>query len=107
MLSYFCLVNNCVGALNYRFFTHFVLSCSILCFIGFTGCVLAAYYRWALYKDQAGLFVAYNIPNFFVGLIAILLAFTLSSFWCFHCGLAMSGETTRDNVNYDTQRFPN
>ncbi|CAF1498050.1 unnamed protein product [Rotaria magnacalcarata] len=93
-------INNCVGLLNYRYFSNFVLFCSILCFVGFVGCVLAAFYRWDIYKYQGGLFFAYNIPNFLTGLIAILFGFTLFPFWYYHCGLAMNGVTTKETMRH-------
>ncbi len=71
----------------------------MLCLIALAGCVVAAYLRWDTYKDQPGLYVAYNIPSFFIGFIAAMLLLSLSSFWCYHCGLAMSAETTREQVN--------
>ncbi|CAF3403952.1 unnamed protein product [Rotaria socialis] len=94
-------INNCVGLLNYRYFSNFVLFCSILCFVGFVGCVLAAFYRWDIYKYQGGLFFAYNIPNFLTGLIAILFGFTLFPFWYYHCGLAMNGVTTKQAMKHE------
>jgi hypothetical protein len=97
------LVNNCVGLLNYRYFCNFILSCSILCFITLAGCAVAAYLRWNIYKNDPGLYFAYNIPSFFVGFVAAVLLFTLSSFWCYHCGLAMSGATTREDVSFKKQ----
>jgi hypothetical protein len=101
----FLSVNNCVGLLNYRYFCNFLLSCSILCLIALAGCVVAAYLRWDMYKDQPGLYFAYNIPSFFIGFVAIMLLFSLSSFWCYHCGLAMSGQTTRENVIIDKKKM--
>lgn len=106
MIKNIFLVNNCVGALNYRYFCNFLLSCSILCFIAFVASGVAAYLRWATYKDEAGLFIAWNIPSFFIGFVAFTLFFTLSTFWCYHCGLAMSGTTTREDVNLkDFERY--
>ena len=93
------LVNNCVGLLNYRYFCNFILSCSILCLFGLIDSGVAAYLRWDLYKDNPGVYVAYNIPSFFIAVIAFFLMFTLASFWCYHCGLAMNGITTRDDVS--------
>ena len=92
------LVNNCVGLLNYRYFFNFILSCSILCMITSASCGLAAYSRWDVYKNDPGLFFAYNIPSFFIGFIALMFLLTLSSFWCYHCRLAMSGATTREDM---------
>jgi hypothetical protein len=94
------LVNNCVGLLNYRYFCNFILSCAILCLIALGGCAVAAYLRWEKYKDDPGLYFAYNIPSFFVGFIGLMLFFTLTSFWCYHCGLAMSGATTREDIKF-------
>lgn len=96
----FALVNNCVGLLNYRYFCNFLLSCSILCLLALIDCALAAYLRWDTYKSDPGLFLAYNIPSFFIGFIALSLVFTLASFWCYHCGLAMSGATTREDIKF-------
>ncbi|CAF1150239.1 unnamed protein product [Adineta steineri] len=93
-------INNCVGLLNYRYFCNFILSCSLLCLISFAGCVVAAYLRWDKYKNEPGLYLAYNIPSFFIGFISIMLFFTLLSFWCYHCGLAMSGATTREDIKF-------
>jgi hypothetical protein len=64
------------------------------------GCAVAAYLRWDIYKDDPGLYFAYNIPSFFVGFIGLVLFLTLSSFWCYHCGLAMSGATTREDIKF-------
>ena len=66
--------------------------------MGLAGCIVAAYFRWDTYKDQSGLFFAYNIPNFVIGFIAGILILSLCPFWCYHCGLAMSGQTTREDV---------
>ncbi|CAF0957976.1 unnamed protein product [Adineta ricciae] len=93
-------INNCVGLLNYRYFCNFVLSCSILCLFGLIDSGVAAYLRWDLYKDNPGVYVAYNIPSFFIAVVAFFLMFTLASFWCYHCGLAMNGITTRDDMRY-------
>lgn len=68
--------------------------------IAFFGCAVAAYFRWDKYKTDVGLYFAYNIPSFFIGMIALVLFFTLSSFWCYHCGLAMSGATTREDLKF-------
>ena len=92
-------VNNCVGLLNYRYFCNFILSCSLLCLIALGGCGVAAYHRWGQYKDP-GLYFVYNIPSFFIGFIALMLFFTLTSFWFYHCGLAMSGATTREDIKF-------
>ena len=92
-------VNNCVGLLNYRYFCNFLLSCSLLCLIGFIGSGLAAYFRWEMYKEETGLFIAYNVPSFFIGLVAFLLLLTLFPFWCYHCGLSMRKTTTREHVD--------
>ncbi|CAF3748010.1 unnamed protein product [Rotaria sp. Silwood1] len=89
-------INNCVGLLNHRYFSNFLLSCSLLCIFAIVGCVLAAYFRWNSYKDQSGLFFAYNIPSFINGFVGILLALALFPFWCNHCGLAMNAVTTKD-----------
>ena len=94
------LVNNCVGLLNYRFFCNFILSCSMLCLIALAGSAVAAYLRWDIYKDDPGLFFAYNIPSFFIGFVGLMMFFTLISFWCYHCGLAMSGATTREDIKF-------
>lgn len=93
------LVNNCVGLLNYRYFCNFLLSCSLLCLIVFIASIVAAYLRWDTYKNEPGLFVAYNIPSFIVGIVALLFFLTLAPFWCYHCRLTMSGTTTREDVN--------
>ncbi|CAF2477844.1 unnamed protein product [Rotaria sp. Silwood2] len=93
-------INNCVGLLNYRYFCNFILSCSILCLIGLAGCGVAAYLRWDMYKNDPGLYFAYNIPSFFIGFIAFVLLFALASFWCYHLGLAMSGATTREDIKF-------
>ena len=63
------LVNNCVGLLNYRYFCNFILSCAILCLIALGGCAVAAYLRWEKYKDDPGLYFAYNIPSFLLVLL--------------------------------------
>lgn len=97
------LVNNCVGLLNYRYFCNFILSSSFLCLIAVAGCAVAAYLRWDIYKDDPGLYFAHNIPSFFIGFIAFMLFFTLVSFWCYHCGLAMSGATTREDIKFQRQ----
>lgn len=89
-----------MGLLNYRYFCNFILSSSILCLFAFTGSAVAAYLRWNIYKDDPGMFFAYNIPSFFIGFIALMLFFTLVSFWCYHCGLAMSGATTREDIKF-------
>ena len=93
------LVNNCVGLLNYRYFCNFVLSCSILCLFAVINCSLSVYYRWES-TDDPGQKFAYNIPSFLVGIIAFMLFLTLSSFWCYHCRLAMSGTTTREDLKF-------
>ncbi|CAF4213848.1 unnamed protein product [Rotaria sp. Silwood2] len=93
-------INNCVGLLNHRYFSNFLLSCSLLCIITIAGCVLAAYFRWDIYKDQSGLFFAYNIPSFFNGFVGLCLALSLFPFWCNHCGLAMNDVTTKENVRH-------
>lgn len=72
----------------------------MLCLIAFFGCGVAAYLRWDTYKNEPGLFFAYNIPSFFNGLVGITLFFSLSTFWCYHCGLAMTASTTREDVSY-------
>ncbi|UJR10008.1 hypothetical protein I4U23_014231 [Adineta vaga] len=91
-------INNCVGLLNYRYFCNFILSCSILCLFGLIDSGVAAYLRWDMYKNEPGLYFAYNIPSFFLGFISFFLMFTLASFWFYHCGLAMSGATTREDI---------
>jgi hypothetical protein len=53
-----------------------------------------------LYENDPGLYFAYNIPSFFIGFIAFMLLFTLVSFWFYHCGLAMSGATTREDIKF-------
>ncbi|CAF3902640.1 unnamed protein product [Rotaria sordida] len=93
-------INNCVGLLNHRYFWNFLLSCSILCLITVIGCSLAAYLRWDSYKDQSGLFFAYNIPSFFNGFIGICLMLMLFPFWCSHCGLAMNAVTTKEDSRH-------
>ncbi len=100
LIIYFLIVNNCVGLLNYRYFCNFILSSSMLCLIAFAGSAVAAYLRWDVYKDDPGLYFAYNVPSFFIGFIAFMLTFTLISFWCYHCGLAMSGATTREDIKF-------
>ena len=65
-------------------------------------CVVAAYFRWDLYKDRPGLFVAYNVPSFLIGLVALFFLFLLSKFWCYHCTLAMDGVTTKEEVMHLT-----
>ncbi|CAF1380002.1 unnamed protein product, partial [Didymodactylos carnosus] len=64
------------------------------------GCATAAYFRWDTYKDNISLFIAYNIPTFFVAMVAFSLVFTLGSFWCYHCGLAMKNATTREDMKH-------
>ncbi|CAF4103360.1 unnamed protein product, partial [Adineta steineri] len=73
---------------------------SALCFIAFVGCGVAAYLRWDIYKNEIGLFFAYNIPSFFNGFVGFCFMFTLIPFWCYHCRLTMNGETTRDDIRY-------
>jgi hypothetical protein len=97
---FYFLVNNCVGLLNYRYFCNFILSSAILCFITLAGCAVASYLRWDTYKDDPGLYFAHNIPSFFIGFLSLMLSFTLSSFWFYHCGLAMSGATTREDIKF-------
>ncbi len=94
------LVNNCVGLLNYRYFCNFIFSSSILCLITFAGCAFASYLRWDVYKNDTGLYFAYNIPSFFIGFVGFMMFFTLISFWCYHCGLAMNGATTREDIKF-------
>ncbi len=53
-----------------------------------------------MYENDPGLYFAYNIPSFFIGFIAFMLLFTLVSFWFYHCGLAMSGATTREDIKF-------
>lgn len=98
-LDLLLLVNNCVGQLNYRYFCNFLLSCSLLSLIAMIGCIVAAYLRWNIYKNEPGLFIAYNVPTFLVGIVGLMFFITLSTFWCYHCGLTMSGTTTREDVN--------
>jgi hypothetical protein len=86
--------------LNYRYFCNFILSSTLLCLIAFAGSGVAAYLRWDIYKNDAGLYFAYNIPSFFIGFVAFMMTFTLASFWCYHCGLAMSGATTREDIKF-------
>ena len=93
------LVNNCVGLLNYRYFCNFLLSCSLLCLIALIGSIVAAYLRWDIYKNEPGLFVAYNIPTFIVGIVALLFFLTLAPFWGYHFRLTITGTTTREDVN--------
>lgn len=100
------LVNNCVGLLNYRYFCNFILSCAALCFVTVVSCSLSVYHRWNQYDDPGYKF-AYNVPSFFVGIIAFMLFLTLASFWCYHCGLAMNGTTTRENLKFQRQTKEN
>lgn len=104
-------VNNCVGLLNYRYFFNFIISCSLLCFFGLAGSAVAAYLRWDVYKNDVGLFIAYNVPSFFIGVVAILLIMMLTPFSCYHCSLACEGVSTREKVRgsndhlFHTDRF--
>ncbi|CAF3418929.1 unnamed protein product [Rotaria socialis] len=91
-------INNCVGLLNYRYFCNFLLSCALLCSLGLAGGGVAAYLRWDIYKNDPGLYFAYNIPTFFVGFIAFVFVATLAPFWCYHLGLALTGVTTREDI---------
>lgn len=92
-------INNCVGLLNYRYFFNFILSSSMLCLSAVVGCSFSVYYRWESIEDPGEKF-AYNIPSFIVGIIAFMLLLTLSSFWCYHCKLAMNGTTTREDIKF-------
>jgi hypothetical protein len=60
-----------------------------------------------MYKNDSGLYFIYNIPTFFLGFIAFMLLFTLLSFWFYHCGLAMSGVTTREDMKFQRQSKEN
>ncbi|UJR36071.1 hypothetical protein I4U23_028807 [Adineta vaga] len=93
-------INNCVGKLNYRYFCNFLLSCSLMCLIAAGGCGLAAYLRWDKYKNDPGMYFAYNVPSFFNGFIGLMLFMTLLPFWFLHCGLTMSATTTKEDVQF-------
>ncbi|CAF1045110.1 unnamed protein product [Adineta ricciae] len=93
-------INNCVGQLNYRYFCNFLLSCSLLCLVASAGCGVAAYLRWDKYKDDPGMYFAYNVPSFFIGFLGVMLFLTLMPFWVIHCGLTMSSTTTREDIKF-------
>ena len=77
--------------MNYRYFCNFLLSSSLLALITLIGDIVAASLRWETYKSEPGLFIAYNVPTFYVGITSLFFFLSTFSFWCYQFRLTARG----------------